>query len=104
MRKNNLTLQNQFVLKTCIGVILGLTLSYGLVALFAWFGPDNLNQELSAERLLWKTQFNMWLIAPIWMLIVSFVYLFNTAKSAFIGLGLANGCVYLVWLIARSMV
>lgn len=88
--------------KTLAGVILGLFLSYGLVALFAWFGPDNLTTSLSNERALWRVQFNMWLITPIWLCVIAFVYLFKSGKVAWLKLGLANVFIYSVWVLLRS--
>ena len=88
--------------KTLAGVLLGVLLSYGLVALFAWFGPDNVTQQLSNERVLWRTQFNMWLVTPLWFCFIAFVYLFKTGKQAWLKLGLANCVVYGVWFLLRS--
>lgn len=83
-------IQPQWWGKTAVGVFLGLALSYGIVALIVWFGPDGINSNLSDQRLFWKTQFNMWIVTPIWMLIVSFIYMFKTTKQAFIYLLSAN--------------
>jgi len=88
------TSRTQWLWKTLIGVVLGLTLSFGLVGLFAWAGPDNLHSDLSSERLLWKSQMHMWMITPLWMLIVTFSYLFKTAKEAAISLVIGNLCVF----------
>lgn len=96
-------IQPQWFGKTLVGLMLGLSLTYGFMAIFIWFGPDNLHTALSSERLLWKTQFNMWTITPIWMLIVSFVYLFKTTKSACIYLGLANLLTYGLFVLLRGV-
>lgn len=96
-------IQPQWFLKTTVGAVLGLTLSFGLVALFAWFGPDSLNTELSGERLLWKTQFHMWMVTPIWMLIVTMTYMFKTVKEAFISLVTGNICVFGCLFIFRDL-
>ena len=72
------------------------------VALFAWFGPDNLTTSLSNERALWRVQFNMWLITPIWLCVIAFVYLFKSGKVAWLKLGLANVFIYSVWVLLRS--
>lgn len=96
-------IQPQWRGKTAVGVFLGLLLSYGIVAFIVWFGPDNINQNLSNERLLWKTQFNMWIVTPIWMLIVSFIYMFKTTKQAFIYLFSANLIIYTLFFALRSM-
>ncbi|WP_133468620.1 hypothetical protein [Paraglaciecola marina] len=82
--------------KTFAGVILGLTLSYGLVAIFAWFGPGGLEAVA-------KNQFNMWMISPFWMLVISFTYLFKTGFKAILYLTLANILIYGVFLVLRWM-
>ena len=89
--------------KSLASVLLGLLLSYGIIAIFAWFGPDNLNQALSSERLLWRTQFNMWLVTPIWLCIIAFSFLFQSGKHAWLKLGLANLVVYGIWFGLRSL-
>lgn len=96
-------IQPQWWGKTAVGVFLGLALSYGIVALIVWFGPDGLHYPLSDQRLFWKTQFNMWIVTPIWMLIVSFIYMFKTTKQAFIYLLSANLIIYTIFFGLRSM-
>lgn len=96
-------IQPQWWGKTTVGVFLGLALSYGIVALIVWFGPDGINGNLSDQRLFWKTQFNMWIVTPIWMLIVSFIYMFKTTKQAFIYLLSANVIIYTIFIGLRSM-
>jgi hypothetical protein len=98
------TSRTQWLWKTILGVVLGLTLSFGLVGLFVWAGPDNLQNELSSERLLWKSQMNMWMVTPIWMLIVTFSYLFKTAKEAAISLVIGNVCVYSCLFIIKGII
>jgi hypothetical protein len=85
--------------KSLAAVFLGLLLTYGIIALFAWFGPDNLNQTLSSERAMWRTQFNMWMVPPIWLLIISFSYLFQTGLRAWVSLGAVNLIVYSILMI-----
>jgi hypothetical protein len=89
--------------KTIIGAVFGLALSFGLVGLFAWLGVDSLNQPLTDERLLWRTQFSMWLITPIWLLIFSFVYMFGSAKRAALWLGGANILVFIALIVVRGI-
>ncbi len=69
--------------KTLIGLIGSLLLAYGLIALFAWYGPGGLRAGV-------KVQFNMWMITPIWLTVFSFSYLFISWRSAALTLGLAN--------------
>lgn len=85
--------------KSLAAVLLGLLLTYGIIGLFAWFGPDNLNQTLSSERTLWRTQFNMWMLPPIWLLIISFSFMFQTGLRAWVSLGTVNLIVYSILMI-----
>ncbi|MCL1089257.1 hypothetical protein L2744_06460 [Shewanella profunda] len=80
-------LQPDWWTKTLAGLILGFTLALGLVGLFAWFGPGGIDAAV-------KVQFNMWLICPIWLLIVSFSFLFRTGWRAVGYLSLFNILVY----------
>lgn len=80
-------LQPDWWTKTLAGLILGFTLALGLVGLFAWFGPGGIDAAV-------KVQFNMWPISPIWLLIVSFSFLFRTGWRAVGYLGLFNILVY----------
>ncbi len=80
--------------KSLAAILLGLLISYGVIGIFAWFGPDNLTETLSNERALWRTYFNMWMIAPIWLLIISFSFMFRSGLRAWLSLGAANLIVY----------
>lgn len=82
--------------KTLAGVVLGWTLALALSGLFAWLGPGG----IAARD---KVQFNMWLIAPLWMLILSPVYLFSSGRCAWgVLLGL-NILAHAALLAARSV-
>ncbi len=80
--------------KSLVGVVLGFCLAVGLVGLFAWFGPGGINADA-------KNQFNMWMIAPLWMLILSFSYLFRTGMRAFLWLAGANVLTYSMMFLFR---
>ncbi len=69
--------------KTLAGGLLGYSLSFALVGLFAWVGPGGIS---AAD----KVQFNMWMITPLWLLIFSLSYLFRSGNRALCWLGLAN--------------
>jgi len=69
--------------KSIAGLVLGYTLALGLAGLFAWYGPGGIAPGN-------KTQFNMWIIAPMWMLIFSLSFLFKTGNRALIWLTIAN--------------
>ncbi|MGH8054706.1 MAG: hypothetical protein ACREP4_12390 [Stenotrophomonas sp.] len=79
--------------KTWAGVVLGFGLALALSGLFAWLGPDGINAGGG------KNQFNMWLMAPIWAAVLSFVYLFRDSLRAWVWLGAANVLAFgLLWL------
>jgi len=70
--------------KSCAGVLLGFGLAVALSGLFAWLGPGGIAADSG------KTQFNMWLISPIWAGVLSFVFLFRDSLRAWLWLGAAN--------------
>lgn len=80
-------IQPHWWVKTFAGLILGLTLSFALVITFAWYGPGGIDAPV-------KVQFNMWMISPIWLLILSFTYLFKTGLKAVSYLLVANILAY----------
>ena len=82
-------LQPDWWTKSLAGLILGFTLALGLVGLFAWFGPGGIDADT-------KVQFNMWLITPIWLLILSFSFMFKTGLRAIGYLSLFNILTYIV--------
>lgn len=89
-------IQPQWWGKTLVGFILGLAIAYGLVAIFAWFGPGGIDAKD-------KVQFNMWMISPIWLFILSFVYLFKTTKTAFLYLFSANIAIYSLYFLLKGV-
>ncbi|MFB2800677.1 hypothetical protein [Shewanella seohaensis] len=82
-------LQPDWWTKSLAGLVLGFTLALGLVGLFAWFGPGGIDADT-------KGQVNMWLIAPIWLSVLSFSFLFKTGLRAICYLGLLNILTYIV--------
>jgi len=87
-------IQPHWWLKTLAGTVLGLTLAYAIVAIFAWYGPGGINAPV-------KVQFNMWLITPIWLLVLSLTYLFKTGIKAITYLGAANVALYSLFFFLR---
>jgi hypothetical protein len=69
--------------KPFAGAVLGATLAFALAGVFAWIGPDG----IAAPD---KSQFVMWLIAPLWLTVFGFVWLFRTGIQALLWLGGAN--------------
>lgn len=81
--------------KTLIGVFLGLSFAYSIIAIFAWYGPGGIDAPV-------KVQLNMWLVGLIWLLCLPFVYLFKTAGQAFKYLLIANMVGYAVFFALRT--
>ncbi|GAA0823173.1 hypothetical protein GCM10009111_32440 [Colwellia asteriadis] len=85
-------IQPHWWLKTFAGLLFGLTLAYALVGMFAWYGLGGIDAPV-------KVQFNMWMLSPIWLTVLTLTYLFKTGLKAFIYLGLANIVAYSVFFI-----
>ncbi|MDK2778979.1 MAG: hypothetical protein KYX62_15105 [Pseudomonadota bacterium] len=81
--------------KTFAGAVLGFTLTFALIGIFAWAGPGG----ISAPD---KVQFNMWMVTPVWMLIFSLVYLFRTGNRALIFMLAFNLLAYAILFIVRG--
>ncbi|RZM73050.1 hypothetical protein [Pseudoalteromonas rubra] len=101
--KNYTPIQADWLSKTLAGLIGGALLSFSIIGLFAWFGPSGLASSLSDTELLWKTQFNMWLSVPIWLLILSFTYLFRSGVQAWLYLLSASAAGYAILAILRGL-
>ncbi|HVH33614.1 MAG TPA: hypothetical protein VM847_05830 [Tahibacter sp.] len=79
--------------KTCAGAVLGFGLALAVSGLFAWLGPGGVDAGSG------KIQFTMWLMAPVWTAVLSFVFLFRDSLRAWIWLGAANVAAFgLLWL------
>ncbi|MGK2286510.1 hypothetical protein [Pedomonas sp. V897] len=70
--------------KSSAGLILGFLLALGLSGLF------KLANGVEEAFFSLKGQFSMWMISPIWGLILSFCFLFGSPARAWGWLGLAN--------------
>ena len=70
--------------KVSAGAIAGFLLSLGLCGIFAELGPGQVG-NFSAQ-----SQFTMWLMAPLWALILSFCFMFQNGLRAWLWLGGAN--------------
>ena len=81
--------------KSFAGAVLGATLAFALAGIFAWLGPGG----IAAPD---KSQFVMWLIAPIWMTVLSSVWLFRTGTLALLWLGGANLLAWALLLLVRG--
>lgn len=84
--------------KSLAGLILGFTLGLAVSGLFAWMGPDGINAPTG------KTEFNMWLVAPVWAAVMSMVYLFGNSRRAWLWLGVANVIAFvLLWIVRAAL-
>ena len=83
--------------KTLAGTVLGYTLAVALSGIIALLTPGGFAGE-------GKVQFNMWLVAPLWAGVLSFVYLFRDSRRAWLWLGLANLLAFaLLWAVRTAL-
>tara|TARA_R110001606_G_scaffold117232_1_gene246623 strand:+ start:6568 stop:6879 length:312 start_codon:yes stop_codon:yes gene_type:complete len=67
--------------KTSAGLILGFALALSLSGLFALLWPGGLMHSSA------KTQLNMWLMSPIWVVVLGSCFLFRSGFRAWLWLG-----------------
>lgn len=79
--------------KTLAGTLLGFTLALGCAGLFSWLASD--------MALTIRGQLAMWMMAPVWMGVLSGVYFFRSGKRAWAWLGGANLLVFGILAAAR---
>lgn len=79
-------IRRDWLAKTLAGALLGFTLAIGCSSLFNWFAAD---LPLSI-----RGQLAMWLVAPVWMGVLSGVYFFGSGLRAWAWLGGANLLVF----------
>jgi hypothetical protein len=92
----NQKIQPHWWSKVIIALVLGLSLAYALIGIFAWQGPGGIDAPV-------KVQFNMWMLCLLWLMILSFSFMFKTRWSALCYLGGANLVAYLGYLAARLL-
>ena len=92
---NKNKIQPDWWLKSLTGLILGFAFALAMSGIFAWEGPDGIAVPN-------KVQFNMWILAPIWMLMLSFVYLFKTGVRALLWYGSVCIAAYAVLYMVRG--
>lgn len=82
--------------KASAGLILGLAIALGVSGLLsAAMGLKDTYFSLQG-------QFTMWMMAPVWCLILSFCFLFRSGTRAWIVLGATTGAIWFVlFLIGR---
>lgn len=82
--------------KTLAALLPGLAIAFVCIGFYAWYGPGDIN---SAH----KTQFHMWLFTPIWLGIFAVVYLFHSARQAWLVLGGIAVLLYALFFLLRSL-
>lgn len=88
-------IQPDWVSKTLAGVFLGFTLAIGCSDLFSWLASE---MPLSS-----RGQLAMWMMAPVWMGVISGVYFFSSGKRAWACLAGANLLVFGLPLACRTL-
>ena len=73
-------IKEDWLSKTLAGGLLGLALALIASSLFANLGPGGLDAPD-------KSQFNMWIVPPLWMTVFSLVYMFRSGLRAWLWLG-----------------
>lgn len=82
--------------KTLAGVFAGLAIAFVCVGFFVWYGPGSIE---SGD----KTQFAMWLVTPLWLVILAWVYLFPSGQRAWLVLGSITAVLYTCFFLLRSL-
>lgn len=90
MRALARVLASPWTTKTLAGLLLGYALALAVVALFVALVPAPATQTF---------QMAMWLVVPVWLTVLSFVYLFPTAVGAWAWLG---GGTALAWALVAA--
>lgn len=75
------------------GTVLGFTLALAVAGVFQWGMPPGLA----------KFQFVMWLVVPVWLGVLSAVFLFRDVGRAWLWLGGANVAAYALMFLLRSL-
>ncbi|UCZ57322.1 hypothetical protein LGV61_03310 [Desulfurispirillum indicum] len=86
-------IQPDWLGKILAGILLGLLLALGCSGLFVLLTP---HMDTSAQA-----QLAMWMVPPIWLGILSFVFFFRSGKSAWVWLGAVNLLIIGVLALAR---
>lgn len=82
-------LRRDWVSKTLAGVVLGATFALGCSGVFA--------QLATGIPLPIRAQLTMWLVAPIWLVVMSSVFFFTSGKRAWFVLAATNLLVFTVF-------
>lgn len=79
--------------KVLAGTVLGFLLAVALAGIFVWVTPASAS----------KFQVAMWLVAPLWLAVLSAVFLFRDGVRAWTWLGGANAAAYAVLFLCRYL-
>lgn len=90
------TYRKDYLSKTLAAIVLGLGIAFATSALIAWGTPGG----PAAPN---KFQFVMWIVSPLWTLLLGLVYLFRDGRQAWLVLGLANGLLFGAYLLIRLL-
>lgn len=82
--------------KTLAGLILGLAIAFVCMGFYAWYGPGDIHAAN-------KSQFVMWLVSPLWLMILAAVYLFPSGKQAWTVLFVVTVLLYCGFFLLRSL-
>jgi hypothetical protein len=86
-------IRRDWLAKTTAGALLGFTLAIGCSGLLAWASAG-----LPAGT---RAQFAMWLVAPVWLGVLSGCFFFASGLRAWLWLGAANLIVFGALLLTR---
>ena len=70
-----LPVRGQWFLKTSAGLLAGFALALAITGILAWAGPGHID---TPDRV----QFLMWMITPLWLLILALVFLCRSGWQA----------------------
>ncbi|MGD2117421.1 MAG: hypothetical protein PVG66_03615 [Chromatiales bacterium] len=94
MTGDTVRIQRDWLSKSLAGSLLGFLLGLGCSGLFMLMGP-----EMMANV---KVQLAMWLVAPVWLTVLSMTFLFRDGRQAWIWLALANLLVFSLYFLLRQ--
>lgn len=77
--------------KVLAGTVLGFFLAVAVSGIFVWVAPLGLG----------KFQVAMWMVVPVWLAVLSAVFLFRDGPRAWLWLGGANAVAYALLFICR---
>ncbi len=88
------SIRPDWLLKTFAGLLAGLGLALAISGYFVLITPD-----IEGDT---QVQLAMWMIMPVWLLVLSGCYLFHSGLRAWLWLGLANLILWSPLLVLRG--